>query len=148
MQLCGVIRMRLRFGGIGAALPFIEIGEPVLVGIFLERIGVFDWQDILFKPFVRHRRMHLRVVQRGWHAIGPDEMFFRDEKTRARTGLPLKGFLELLGSAIERRRDLGLGGSFRPKPWRRNKSITELDGAPPNGDRKRTRLNSSHVSES
>jgi len=78
--------------------------------------------------------MHLRVVQRGRHTIGPDEMFFRNEKTRARTGLPLKGFPEVLGSAIELRCDLGLGGRFPPKPRRRDKSIAKLDSAPPNGD--------------
>ena len=113
-------------------MPFVEIGEPILIGVLIESVGVFDGQRIFFKPLVRHRRMHLRVLQRGGHAVGPDEMFFRNEKARAHAGFPLDRFLELLGGAIELDRHGRRRRSFGRNGWRSDQPVAELDGTPPN----------------
>jgi len=76
--------------------------------------------------------MYLRVLQRGRYAVGPDEMFFRNEQTSACGRFPLQRLLELLRRAIEFDGDRRLRSCFRRSCWRSDKAIVELDGAPPN----------------
>ena len=139
--------MRLCVGWIGVALPFVEIIEPILVGILFKSVGVFDGQRIFFEPLVRHRRMHLRVFQGRRHAVRADEMFFRNEQTGARAGFPLQRLLELFRGEIELDCDRRLRGGFRWNCRRSNKTIVELDCAPPNGNggnEKKTRRSHQH----
>ena len=81
--------MRTRIRGVGAALPLVEIGKTVFVGVLIENVGVFDVQTVFFKPFIWDRRMHLGILQRGRQAVWADEMSFRNEKSRARAGLSI-----------------------------------------------------------
>ena len=50
--------MRIAIGRIGVALPFLEIGKAVAIGILLENVCIGDRQSKLLEPFVRHRGMH------------------------------------------------------------------------------------------
>ena len=52
--------MRILVGWIRVALPFVEIGEAIAVGILIENIGIGDGQTIFLEPLIWHRRMHLR----------------------------------------------------------------------------------------
>src|SRR5206468_9722292 len=115
-----------------AALPFVEIGEPVLVGILIENVGVFDRQTVFFEPIIRNRSMYLRVLQRGRKTVRADEMFLGNKKPRTGAGFPLRRLLELLRCAIELECDRRLRGSFRGRRLRREKPVPELDGAPAN----------------
>ena len=81
--------MRIFISRIGAALPFVQTREAIAVGVLIENVGVFDGQTVFFEPGIGDRRMHLRILQRGWQAVGADEMFFRNEKPGARAGFPL-----------------------------------------------------------
>ena len=72
--------MRIFFRRVGAALPFIEIGEAVLIGVLIESVVVFDWQTVFFEPVIGNWSVHLRVLQRGRQAVRADEMFFRNEQ--------------------------------------------------------------------
>src|SRR6266487_3507678 len=65
---------------IGLSLPFIEIGEAVVIGIFIEDIRILDRQAKLLEPLVRYGWMHHSGLQRCRQVVGTDEMFFRNEK--------------------------------------------------------------------
>src|SRR5437870_12085869 len=78
--------------------------------------------------------MYLRVLQCRGHAVGTDEMFFRNEQARARGGFPLERLFQLLRGAIELDRDRRLRSGFRRNRRRSDKAIVELNGAPPDGD--------------
>src|SRR5207245_783945 len=112
----------------------VEIGETVFVGVLIENVGVLNGQTEFFKPLIWNRWMHLGVLQRGRQAVRADEMFFRNKKAGARAAFPLCRMLELLRRAIELRRDGRRRGSFCPRRLQRDEAVTELDGAPPNGD--------------
>ena len=136
MQFCQIIRMRLLVRWIGVSLPLVEIGEAVAIGILFENVGILDGQSILFEPIVRHRRMDLCVLQRRRQTVCADEMSFRNEKPGARAGFPLRRVLELLGGAIEFNRDGRRRGSFLRRRLLRDQTVPELDGAPPNPNRR------------
>ena len=61
-------------------------------------------------------------------------MFFRNEQAGARAGFPLQRLLELFRGVIELDCDRRLRGGFRRNCRRSNKTIAELDCAPPNGE--------------
>ena len=76
--------------------------------------------------------MYLRVFQRRWHPVRADEMFFRNEQTRARGGFPLQRLFQLLRGTVEFDSDWRLRSGFRRNCRRSDKVVVELDSAPPN----------------
>src|SRR5205809_6201209 len=116
--------MRILIRWIGLSLPFIEIGEAVVIGIFIEDIRILDRQAKLLEPLVRYGRMHHCGLQRRRQVVGADEMFLRNEKPRTPAEFPLGRLLELFRSTIKldslarrggrfgRRRSLLLRGQF------------------------------------
>ncbi len=135
MQFRQVIRVRILVRWVGASLPLIQIGEAVGIGILIENIRVLDRQVVFFEPVVRHRRMHLRVLQRRRPTVCADEMFLRNEKPRARAGFPLCRMLELLRGASEFDRDGRRRGGFCRRRLLGDQAVAELDGVPPNENR-------------
>src|SRR5437764_332460 len=89
---------------------------------------------ILLEPLIWNRSMHLRVFKRGRHAVCTDEMFLRNEKSRARAGPPLGRVLELLGGMIEFHRDWRRQCTFSPPRFLRHQAVAELNGVPRNQD--------------
>src|SRR6266550_4602062 len=62
--------MRILIRWIGLSLPFIEIGEAVVIGIFIEDIRILDRQAKLLEPLVRYGRMHHCGLQRRRKVAG------------------------------------------------------------------------------
>src|SRR5205809_7758180 len=120
--------MRILIRWIGLSLPFIEIGEAVVIGIFIEDIRILDRQAKLLEPLVRYGRMYHCGLQRRRQVVGADKMFFRNEKSRAPAKLPLRGLLELFGSTIKLDSLARRGGRFgrRRGLLLRGQSISEL----------------------
>src|SRR5262245_1155529 len=76
--------------------------------------------------------MDLCVLQCRRHAVGTDEMFFRNEQARARASFPLQRLLEWGRGAIKLDCNRRLRSRLR---WNRgwsDKAAIELNGAPPN----------------
>ena len=71
--------------------------------------------------------MHLGVLQRRGHAVGTDEMFFRNEQTGPRARFPLQRLFQLLRGAIELDCDRRLRSGFWRNCRRRNKTVAELE---------------------
>ena len=126
--------MRIFVYWIGPALPFVKIGETVVVGVLIKSVGVFDRQTVFFEPIIGDWGMHLGVLKRGRQAVCTNEMSFGNEKPRARAAFPLCRLLELLCRAIEFHRDGGLRGSFCVRLLCSDKPVAKLDDTPPNGD--------------
>src|SRR5436305_15110960 len=117
--------MRILVRRIGVPLPFVQISEAVLIGVLIENVSVFDGQMILLEPLIWNRSMHLRVLKCSRHAVCADEMFLRNEKSRARAGPPLGRVLELLGGMIEFHRDWRRQCTFSPPRFLSHKAVAE-----------------------
>src|SRR6267378_4786621 len=94
--------MRVSIGWIGMALPLVEIGEAIAVGILLEHVAIGDRQAELLKPFVRYRRMHFRRVQSCRLAVSADEMLLRNEQPGTSAKRPLWRLAQLLRCRFHR----------------------------------------------
>ena len=103
--------MRILLCGIGLPLPLFQIVEAVAVRILSQHVRFRNRQAELLQPFVRHRRMHLRVLQRGGQAVRPNEMFFRHEEPGAPAESPLRRLAQLLRRRLQLERFFrGRGG--------------------------------------
>src|SRR5579884_1121340 len=135
MQLCEIIRVRLPVCGIGAGLPFLEIGEPVAVRILFKDVCVLNGQIKFLEPVIGHRWMHLGVLKGSRQAVGADEMFFRNKKARARPRFPLGGLLKLCHCPIQFQRCSRRRSRFGR--WRgfAAKTVSKLNSVSPNEQR-------------
>src|SRR5205814_7312378 len=128
-------RVRIFICRIGAPLPLVQIRESVAIRVLVENVRVLDGQTKFFEPVVRNRWMHLRVLQCCGEAVGANEMFFRNKKPGAGTGLPLGWMLKLLRGAVQLLSCRRWRGIFRrARGLTRHQTIPELDSAPPNGE--------------
>ena len=72
--------MRILVGRFRIVLPFLQIAEPIRVGILGQDISIGDGQAEFLQPFVRHGGMDLGGLQ-GRGETGPvDKMLFGNKE--------------------------------------------------------------------
>src|SRR4029077_10556079 len=78
--------------------------------------------------------MNLRVFQRRGKPVSANEMFFRNKKSGASTGFPLRRTLKTLRGAVELRCQGRRRRILRRRLGLSHQTIPKLNGVPPNGD--------------
>ena len=82
--------MGILVGRFRVVLPFLQIAEPIRVGVLAENISIGDGQAEFLQPFVRHGRMDLGGLQSCGETARVDKMFFGNEEARASAKRPLR----------------------------------------------------------